>query len=317
MYSPIEDCIDLRVGAPQSMIGRRRVKALLGRSRVTAMEVWQVLARAARLLSVALLFAVTLVVYPATVLFLHLRAPENVQIVWYAVLLLTVFPILAVAQVSTSSLRRRLLAKLGPEPVGPPSAPARPADLDPPSLVLPRFLEPTLRLPPEPQERLPGQWNRCLECGRPLSDPTSRFRGVGPDCFRRTGIYYPQGPMNPAHADWERVVAQRRAEFPVIQEEARHRQEADRQAARARHILRMDEWESRAEARAVLESDYELRRSDWLRVRGEANERLDEWRNDPRQDLAINYARTRLFVWVWALVIVGALFALLIGCVTR
>src|SRR4051794_15118564 len=95
---------------------------------------------------------------------------------------------------------------MGPRPssAGPP--PVRPVSLDRPILSLPAFHPPKPHLPTAPTERLPGQWTRCNVCHRPLTDPTSRWRGIGPDCFQRHNVHWPQGPVNPDFRQWERDV---------------------------------------------------------------------------------------------------------------
>jgi hypothetical protein len=44
---------------------------------------------------------------------------------------------------------------------------------------------------PGPKRHFPGTWANCQVCGRPLTDPTSMYRGVGPTCFARTRRYFP------------------------------------------------------------------------------------------------------------------------------
>lgn len=74
-----------------------------------------------------------------------------------------------------------------------------------------------------PRKNIPGAWNNCQVCGRPLTDPTSRYRGVGPTCFARTRRYFPEGPRNPEYeaqlAEAERAYREKNA--PA---EAQHRE---------------------------------------------------------------------------------------------
>lgn len=191
---------------------------------------------------------------------------------------------------------RRISEDLGYCPDGPAPEPQRPSSLDKPSLHLPRFVPPEPTLPPPPLERLPGRWDRCNVCRRPLTDATSRFRGIGPDCYRRERVYWPQGPVNPAYKKWEQEVERIRQEHSAVVDDARDRHEERIVGLRADHTRAVAAWEARAEERQGIQAAHDQALAIW-KAQSDARRRKQAiWRADPRQELlrATSRLRTRL-----------------------
>ncbi|MFS0699751.1 DUF6011 domain-containing protein [Cellulomonas sp. 179-A 4D5 NHS] len=106
-----------------------------------------------------------------------------------------------------------------------------------------------------PPTHLPLLVNRCVVCGRRLTDYTSQRTGVGPDCRARYGPQ-PQFRPNPAFREWER----RRAALQREQEAEQREHDMAYSRAQAEHEIRVRAWEAematprnqaRAEVRTV------------------------------------------------------------------
>ena len=187
--------------------------------------------------------------------------------------------------------------ELGDRPPEAGPGPGRPAILDAPSLILPTFVPPKPALPGRPEEHLPGQWNRCNVCGRQLTDPTSRWRGIGPDCFARRGIHWPQGPINPAFRAWEREVERLREGFLPVVMEAKTRHEERLDVLLAEHVISMRLWESRLEERRVIQAKHERSVARWSTECQRRTAERAAWESDPRQRTLATAERIRVGMW--------------------
>jgi hypothetical protein len=233
---------------------------------------------------------------------------QSMLLAWIAML---AAPLLASATASSSIRRwlRVLRMALGPIPVGLDLAPPRPSLLDPPTLRLPAFVPPQPRLPPRPPERLPGQWERCNVCNRPLTDPTSRWRGIGPDCFARTRVHWPQGPENPALWRWEREVQQIREDFAPVLARAIADHKERLYAVMAEHREQMGVWEARLDERRKLQSEYDAASNAWAEAARACQARHDAWRSDPRHLLIERGTRSQSVLLVGAVAsVIGGLW---------
>ena len=185
-------------------------------------------------------------------------------------------------------------AELGPRPTDPDPVPGRPALLDPPELQRPAFVPPTPRLPARPAAYLPGQWDRCNICHRPLTDPLSRWRGIGPDCFRRHRVHWPQGPANPAVQEWERTVARIHEEFVPVIADAKRIHEQVLEDLRAVHREQLRAWDARKDERERLQVKYDSALTAWDKECRRRIARRDAWTSDPRHSLIARLKRLRV-----------------------
>lgn len=208
----------------------------------------------------------------------------------------------------SSRLRQRanvLDAAAGPRPSAP-NAPERPAGLDPPAFSPRAFTEPRRRYHAQPPTHLPGTWEYCQECGRALSDPQSRWHGVGPYCLRRTGTHYPQGPENPEFARWqaEEEVLKQQHTVEVCKLKALYK--AEIRAAKARHNRSLRAWTLDLSTRERLQSIYDTSMKGWREDKAVCDRAATEWDSDPLREIARRCARRKVAIRVWA----GALILL-------
>lgn len=174
-----------------------------------------------------------------------------------------------------------------------------------------------MNVPARPPERLPGQWTHCNVCGRPLSDRTSRYHGVGPDCLRRTGIHYPQGPINPELARWEQLVESMKDAHAQELADAHTQHDAAVLSAKEGHAIALARWESDSEARVALLSDYEARSSAWRRERAAKEAALTAWKASPLQRRIRISSHLQAFLFFWGVTVGGVVILLWADAVQR
>ncbi|WP_199424602.1 DUF6011 domain-containing protein [Actinotalea solisilvae] len=178
-----------------------------------------------------------------------------------------------------------LRTAVGPPPIET-AKPSRPCGLKPPALHLPPKPDVPLTLPPEPPESLPGHWTHCNNCGRPLYDATSAYRGVGPDCYRRTRIYYPSGPPNPQHLEWEAEVERLTQEHQANLATAVIAHAAAVRMARQKHARAVGLWELDVATRDELQAQYDVALTAWRGHHAHHIAATRKWSTDPRHGAA-------------------------------
>lgn len=192
-----------------------------------------------------------------------------------------------------------LLNSLGHKPRLYPS-PGRPEGLDPPSFRAPKAPTVPLHLPPAPPSTLRGRWTHCRECGRPLTDPLSRRRGVGPSCFARTGAYYPQGPRNPAYQAWQSLVESMTQEHAEDLKKAMDLHAVAVADARREHASAHLRWEADVATRSRIQLEHDAARAAWHQDDAQRRQALRQWSEDPRHAAAslCNHLSTATFLFI-------------------
>lgn len=194
------------------------------------------------------------------------------------------FLILMLAAVVISivfELQTRIESQLGGMPPLP-QRPDPPHGLNRPELCLPRFEPPPVPWRTAPPKHIPGAWTNCNVCGRPLTDPMSRYRGVGPTCFGRTGRYYPQGPVNPKFRVWQLEVERLTPTYDALCQTARTDFDDRVGQLTAEHADVVARWEADVDGRALLQAEYEAVCRDYATERARASRIREQFNRSPQ-----------------------------------
>lgn len=213
-------------------------------------------------------------------------------------LILGIMLIAVAVSLGSGRVAESVAKSIGPRPPDAPPAPTVPPLLIRPELQQPQFKPPSPTIPAAPEQRLPGEWTHCNVCHRRLTDPISRWRGIGPDCYRRRGISWPGGPVNPAYSAWQRDVERIRHEFRGVVEEARAEHERQLSILRTQHQIDLQLWFDRADERAELEDQHDRALIVWEhRARRHASAQ-QAWDSDRRQRMVARGLWLRTYVLV-------------------
>jgi hypothetical protein len=225
---------------------------------------------------------VRLVMLLAIGLSLTVLIPLGILQRYWLLVVLVVIGLAAYSMSTSNRAKAEIVGILGSGPVLRPE-PSRPQSLDYPVRRIREFQPPPLADPRAPPERVVGGWMHCKICGRPLTDRLSRYRGVGPTCFSRTRIYYPEGPINPDYQTWQRLTEQARARYPARLAKAQLEYEASVQRDRERHERAVHEWEAAAPRRLAVAKAYDDACQAWGAERERHIAEMEAWQSHPLQ----------------------------------